>query len=457
MDAFRPALPDRLGEPVLHQGISVGRIRSFILFGSVVLSTLIALGQMPVSLAAGPPKTLDQVRTQARAARELLNRWTNGPTGTPGVWKELTGSGSGIGRWTHVGNEYTTTHTSIKENGELQTKVSLTRLDESRGTTVRYQDGNPLVVNRVIAEGNGVYRVEPLAELGHTEEEVAKNIYRISFVGDRYESLSPIGKKTAYQWVSAGDALANQNRIAEHQRSLEAQRVAAARAREAAQIEEDNRRWNETWDQIAEDNVVHQAEEAQADAEFEAEMAERRQTASAEKESRERDLQDSLDRLQATTDAAVAMQAEARRRAQQADADRSQAQADARAAQDAEAARQATQRQNEIAQRMEAEREAADTTRRQQATTGAPSPAAPARQACTQVHPKVSLGASTVRGEAVGISLVREKAAEFCRVRTGSAAFSGSPTCSANGPYVLSCSIQGECGGVASSTCGNSQ
>jgi len=84
---------------------------------------------------------------------------------------------------------------------------------------------------------------------------------------------------------------------------------AAILAQQQAQLarQEDEQR------RIAEENRL--AEEAQAEAEWDAELAARRATAAAQKAESERALQNSIDRLNRTTDRVVREQAEARRRA----------------------------------------------------------------------------------------------------------------------------------------------
>jgi hypothetical protein len=145
-------------------------------------------------------------------------------------------------------------------------------------------------------------------------------------------------------------------------RPVDAAAAAAKAAREAEQIAERDRRWDEEEEEA---RLAKEAWEAQWE-EGDEEIAALRERASAENAQREAELDDSLRRLQATADASVAMQAEARRRAQQAEVDRTQALADARYRQEAENARQATERQVEIARQAEARR-AAEQARRDEA------------------------------------------------------------------------------------------
>ena len=85
--------------------------------------------------------------------------------------------------------------------------------------------------------------------------------------------------------------------------------------------------------------------------------------------------------------------------------------------------------------------------------------AAPPKSAgCTKVHPKFETGFDTVRGEAIGLAGARKKAGEYCGARTGDAGFSTSNEgCTGDGPYILQCSVAGQCSGLMSVTCSNSQ
>lgn len=85
-------------------------------------------------------------------------------------------------------------------------------------------------------------------------------------------------------------------------------------------------------------------------------------------------------------------------------------------------------------------------------------PAVPSKpKGCTMVHPKLNTLFNTVQGEARGLKGARDGAALFCQNRTGQPDYTGVEKCTADGPYQLNCTIVGQCNGLASQTCGNSQ
>lgn len=111
--------------------------------------------------------------------------------------------------------------------------------------------------------------------------------------------------------------------------------IVAQQQAELARQQDEQRR-------IAEENRL--ADEAQAEAEWDAEIAARRENAAVQKAKSERALQNSIDRLNRTTDRVMREQADARRRALE-----QQQAGDLKAQRDADVARQATERHAEIA------------------------------------------------------------------------------------------------------------
>jgi len=261
---------------------------------------------------------------------------------------------------------------------------------------------------------------------------------------------------------------AEQMRQAEQARQQEAQRLAAIEAQrvaeEQAAAEQEEESPNSGGTGGA---VLHGLETLQG--ELDKNQAERRrqqafldnlarQKAEADRQ-RERERQretDAQQRAQAQLQAqqqAQVEQAQAQARAQQQSAQaRSSAGAQASAASQP-SAQQLAQEQRDRQLREAAAKERDRLAQQQQQQSAPPKPAG-----CTKVHPKFETAFDTVRGEAIGMAGARKKAGEYCSARTGDAGFSTSNEgCTANGPYILNCSVAGQCSGLMSVTCANSQ
>jgi hypothetical protein len=288
----------------------------------------------------------------------------NGPKGTPGVWLELTGSGSGISRSRRTEDGAEITYSVVRENGELVVNQVIQHFDNALGRLVRYNDGKPWLAAEVVRLPGGVFRVQTLPDFGVTAEEAARGFYDVAFIGDRQEITYSQGTKRVYRWAPESEATSMQAAIQKRQAWLEVERVAAARKAEEERLRQAAAA-AALAEQIRQQELAEQerlAYEAEADAEFEAERLQRAAQWQQSRMASEQGLANSISRLNNTVASVEAQQAQYR--AQQ-EAMRAQQQAASRAA-DAQRAREATERQNEIARQYEAQRQA-----RQQAQAAA--------------------------------------------------------------------------------------
>lgn len=305
---------------------------------------------------AAPPIDPEQLRQRNRNLHDYYERLINGPYGTPGVWLELTGSGSGISRYRRTEEGAENTFTFIRENGELVVAQVILHFDNELGRFVRYIDGKPFVAAEVARLPGGAFRVQTLPGSSFSAEEAAGIFQDVAFIEDRMESTTSKGAKRVYRWAPENEAASVQAAIQKRQVWLEAERVAAAR-----KAEEERRRQAAAAaalaEQIRQQEAAEQerlAYEAEADAEFEAERLQRAALFQQSRAASEQGLADSISRLNNTVASVEAQQAQYR--AQQ-EAVRAQQEAASRAV-DAQRAREATERQNEIARQYEAQRQA---------------------------------------------------------------------------------------------------
>lgn len=328
-----------------------------------MLATLLACG---AAIAAPPtpkkaravPEAPTALARQNRANRAFYEQFANGPTGTPGVWLELTSSQSAIARYRRSGDlGYETDFSYIRENGELNAYApSLYRLDESMGTVVQYMDGEARSVMQITDEGAGAFRTETLPALGVSADDAAKSAYRVIFSGDTYEATSASGRVSAFRWVPEIEAKAAQDAIAARQQGLEAKRVAEARqaaANEAQRVAVEQIMAQQR--QYAAMNAEQERLDAEADAEFEAERQQRAAQWEQAKAASEQGLAASIARLDGTVASIEAQQAQYRAQQQAAQ----MAAAGAERQREIENARVATQRQYEEAERFAAQQRAA--------------------------------------------------------------------------------------------------
>ena len=315
--------------------------------------------------AAPPPIDPVQLKQQNRTHHDYYDRMINGPDGTPGVWLELTGSGSGISRYRRTENGVESNFSFIRENGEMAINQSLLHFDDEAGRIIRYIDGEPAVAARISRVPGGAFRVQTLPGFGVSEEAATSSFDDVVFAADRQEITSADGKKKAYRWAPESEATSVQASIQKRQVWLEAQRVAAAQ--EQARKESEQRAAAEAQrvalEQIMEQqrmyaamNAQQELLDAQADAEFEMERQEKAARWAQTSAAAEQGLADSISRLNNTVASVEAQQA--RYRAQQQAAE--MAAANARRQSDLEDARAATQRQYDEAARVAAQQRAAE-------------------------------------------------------------------------------------------------
>jgi hypothetical protein len=326
-------------------------------------ASAVAVSAQGPAPATAPPIDPVQLKQRNRTIRDYYEHMINGPNGTPGVWLELTRSGSGISRYRRTEDGGENTFTFIRENGELAVNQAIQHFDDELGRIVRYVDGEPVVAAEIVRLPGAVFRMQTLPGFGVSEEEAASAYFDVAFVADRQEITTAKGEKRAYRWASESEAASVQASIQKRQAWLEAQRVAAAQ--EQARKESEQRAAAEAQrvalEQIMEQQRMYAAMNAQqemldaeADAEFEMERQEKAARWAQASAAAEQGLANSISRLDNTVASVEAQQAQYR--AQQ-EAMRAQQEAASRAA-DAQRAREATERQYEIARQNEAQRQA---------------------------------------------------------------------------------------------------
>ena len=265
---------------------------------------------------------------------------------------------------------------------------------------------------------------------------------------------------------------AEQMRQAEQARQQEAQRLAAIEAQRVAdeEAEEEAASANSGGtggamlhglQTLQSELDKNQAERRQQQA-FLDDLARQKAEAERQRERERRREADERQRSQAQLLAqqqaqqqALAEQAQAQARAQQQSA---QARGSAGAATNAPSQPSAQQLAQEQRERQLREAAAKERQRLAQQQQRPQDPALPKPKECTKVQPKFETAFDTVRGEAIGLAGARKKAGEYCSARTGNASFSTSrESCTADGPHILNCSVSGQCSGLMSVTCSNSQ
>ena len=309
----------------------------------------VAVAPQEPAPAAAPPIDPEQLRQRNRNLRDYYERTINGPNGTPGVWLELTGSGSGISRSRRTEDGAEITFSFVRENGEFVVDQTIQHFDGELGRVVRYIDGEPAVAAEIVRLPGGAFRVQTLPGFGVSAEDAAGNFQDVAFIEDRRESTTSKGTKRVYRWAPESEATSAQAAIQKRQAWLEAERVAAARKAEEERLRQAAAA-AALAEQIRQQEAAEQerlAYEAEADAEFEAERLQRAALWQQAKAASEQGLADSISRLNNTVASVEAQQAQYR----------AQQEAASRAA-DAQRAREATERQNEIARQYEAQRQA---------------------------------------------------------------------------------------------------
>ena len=317
--------------------------------------------------APAPPLDPLQLKQQNRAIRDYYERMINGPDGTPGVWLELTGSGSGINRYRRTEEGVESNFSFIRENGELAIDQSAQHFDDERGRIIHYVDGEAVAAAQITRVPGGAFRSQTLPGFGVSAESAARSFYDVAFIADRQEITNAQGEKKAYRWVPESEASSVQASIQKRQVWLEAQRVAAAQAEAEA-----NRRRQEEAQALAamlqQQAAAEQerlAYEAEAEAEFEAGRLQRAAQWARTAGAAEQGLADSTARLNGTVGSIEAQQVQYRAQQQAAET----AAANARRQSELENARAATRRQEEEAARFAAQQRAAEQQRAAAALT----------------------------------------------------------------------------------------
>lgn len=325
--------------------------------------------------APAPPLDPLHLKQQNRAIRDYYERMINGPDGTPGVWLELTGSGSGISRYRRTKEGVESNFSFIRENGELAINQSAQHFDDERGRIIHYVDGEAVAAAQVTRVPGGAFRSQTLPGFGVSAESAARSFYDVAFIADRQEITNAQGEKKAYRWVPESEASSVQASIQKRQAWLEAQRVAAAQE-EQARKESEQRAAAEAQrvalEQILEQQRMYAAMnarqellDAQADAEFEMERQEKAARWAQTSAAAEQGLANSVSRLNNTVASVEAQQAQYRAQQQAAET----AAANARRQSELENARAATRRQEEEAARFAAQQRAAEQQRAAAALT----------------------------------------------------------------------------------------